>query len=510
MRTLPTLCNLSAILVLLGQLSWCGAQQVVGVPLVALQPANQLEKAVIAIDINPVQLKDHPVVQMSFKGAPTELKNLLNAQRISGTMTLPNDPEEFANISPFAEVPFEFFLIIEFANKADRLKVLPEEALESLERVKLQGKNYYSGPSEQLNILLMVEDHKIEVGTRNYLLADNRDFATPDLKEAMRAMPPSPARVAVDLQGARNFFDAAILLAKQQQPPAFVAPFIDLPKKIDSASLTVDLKNDLMARLTTNSGSEMEAQSVGKAFKAILDLIKFSANSSPTPDAKFAVMLLAATAVETENDTTQLSLKKPENFEGNFQELIVKGAANASRANSLKQVLLAMHNFESAYNRLPFKMDENPNFSADLSWRVRVLPFVEQQPLYQQFKANEAWDSETNKALMETTPAIYGQNGRSQIVWIESEVTGFREILDGTSNTIAMIEIPDGVEWTKPADISAEDAVKLIKGLKDDASILVGFYDGSVVTITNKTSEDALRAMMTPSGGEVVDRRALR
>jgi hypothetical protein len=35
-----------------------------------------------------------------------------------------------------------------------------------------------------------------------------------------------------------------------------------------------------------------------------------------------------------------------------------------------------------------------------LSWRVKLLPYLEQDHLYRQFKLNEPWDSPHNQALL--------------------------------------------------------------------------------------------------------------
>ena len=61
--------------------------------------------------------------------------------------------------------------------------------------------------------------------------------------------------------------------------------------------------------------------------------------------------------------------------------------------NKLRQIILAMHNYETADGALPayanFDADGNPL----LSWRVHMLPYLEQNELYNQFKLDEPWNS---------------------------------------------------------------------------------------------------------------------
>src|SRR5262249_54155708 len=77
-------------------------------------------------------------------------------------------------------------------------------------------------------------------------------------------------------------------------------------------------------------------------------------------------------------------------------------AGNAQGQNNLKQIALAMHNYNDAYNG---KLPAHAIYSKDgkkplLSWRVAILPFIEQDNLYQQFHLDEPWDSEHNKKLI--------------------------------------------------------------------------------------------------------------
>src|SRR5262249_32600764 len=52
-----------------------------------------------------------------------------------------------------------------------------------------------------------------------------------------------------------------------------------------------------------------------------------------------------------------------------------------------------------------------------LSWRVLILPYVEQGDLYSQFKLDEAWDSPNNLPLLEKMPAVYALPGsKSRVI----------------------------------------------------------------------------------------------
>jgi len=57
----------------------------------------------------------------------------------------------------------------------------------------------------------------------------------------------------------------------------------------------------------------------------------------------------------------------------------------AKSQNNLKQIVLAFHNHHDTVGYLP-----NNTYTKDgkglLSWRVLILPFIEQSDLYKQFK----------------------------------------------------------------------------------------------------------------------------
>ena len=87
-------------------------------------------------------------------------------------------------------------------------------------------------------------------------------------------------------------------------------------------------------------------------------------------------------------------------------------AARTQGANNLKQLALGMHIFHDSLGRLPpavaYSQDGKPLYS----WRVLLLPFVEQRQLFSQFKLDEAWDGPHNKTLLAQMPR-YPQPGRS-------------------------------------------------------------------------------------------------
>lgn len=208
----------------------------------------------------------------------------------------------------------------------------------------------------------------------------------------------------------------------------------------------------------------------------------------------------------------------------------VQAAREAARrmqgSNNLKQIGLAMHNFHDTYRALPAGYSADADGKPLLSWRVHVLPFIEGQVLYEQFHLDEPWDSPHNKAFIPQMPAVYrcpnsvAEPGMTNYVGLaggdgvfvrpqagDRLGAGFRDITDGTSNTIMTLEVPDesAVIWTKPADFSPnkEDPTKGLTGLRP-GGFQVGFADGSVRFIAETVDVNVLKGLFTKSGGEAV------
>ena len=84
-----------------------------------------------------------------------------------------------------------------------------------------------------------------------------------------------------------------------------------------------------------------------------------------------------------------------------------EAARRAQCTNNLKQIALAYHNFHAANNAFPAPAITDKDGKPLLSWRVAILPYVEQQELYNKFKLDEPWDSPHNKALIKEMPTVY-------------------------------------------------------------------------------------------------------
>ncbi len=207
------------------------------------------------------------------------------------------------------------------------------------------------------------------------------------------------------------------------------------------------------------------------------------------------------------------------------------GGIRARTSCRLKQISMAFLNYSDAHQGAwPAPALYDSAGRPLLSWRVAILPFLEEDVLYKQFHLDEPWDSPHNLALLPRMPQIYAAaNGEAEPYTtpfqafvgpgtaLEGPGLRFpRDFPDGTSNTILIVEARDTVPWTKPADLPYDPngpvpvlgrvpfPRRLLFGVQrqQDVYPIVATVNGATPSLRPDISEAALRAAITRNGGE--------
>lgn len=202
--------------------------------------------------------------------------------------------------------------------------------------------------------------------------------------------------------------------------------------------------------------------------------------------------------------------------------------------NNLKAITLALHNYHDRYGCFP------PAYVADQdgrpmhSWRVLLLPFLEQQDLYDQYRFDEPWNGPNNAKLagvhvdeyecpeqryagtpiMTSYVAVVGQG----TAWPGPTSSRFKDFRNGTSNTLMVVEVADsGIHWMEPRDLDAATMVMSVNSPRGTGisslhrdpgwggqrlGANAGLVDGSVRFLPTDTPEATVRALVTAAGGE--------
>jgi hypothetical protein len=199
-------------------------------------------------------------------------------------------------------------------------------------------------------------------------------------------------------------------------------------------------------------------------------------------------------------------------------------------SNNLKQMALAFHNYNDVYGGIPANAIYSKDGKALLSWRVAILPFIEEDTLYKQFKLDEAWDGPNNKTLLARMPKVYAPvAGKTKVPYgtfyqvftgpdtpfnPKAARFGFpsiggsipRTFPDGTSNTLLIVEAGEAVPWTRPEDIPYDAKKPLPKlGGQFPNGFFAAFADGSVKFLRKDFDEATMRNLINPADGNVID-----
>ena len=206
---------------------------------------------------------------------------------------------------------------------------------------------------------------------------------------------------------------------------------------------------------------------------------------------------------------------------------------------NLRQIGIALHNYHDAFDSLPMSRSGDPPHS----WRVALLPYLDQYGLSRQYQFELAWNEGTNRRVALTKLLAYecpfdsrlapsGKFPRSDYLavvgdhtlWQPAEPTRFEEVsnADGLSNTLMVVEAcGTDIPWAEPRDLSFNDTPLGINlpgsaphrsdGMlssyhRGGAEVL--FADGSVWYLPAQTSPEILRALLTKNGNEDVDRHS--
>ena len=197
-------------------------------------------------------------------------------------------------------------------------------------------------------------------------------------------------------------------------------------------------------------------------------------------------------------------------------------------SNNLKQMGLALHSYHDVWNCLPPAHVADEQGRPMHSWRVLILPYLDQQALYELYDFDQPWDSPNNREVAQQMPSVFrcpedrfaGPTDTSYVTLVGpgalcegTTPTTFADVTDGSSNTLAVVEMSDsGILWTEPRDLDAEQMRFTINapggvGIRSNhpggAEALM--LDGSVRFLCDEISSDQLNALITRAGAEPLE-----
>ena len=367
-------------------------------------------------------------------------------------------------------------------------------------------------------------------------IADSRTIVWTTTSESMEACIRSgangPQTAAWAKQWTNNLkghFTAAGKLnsfMQQQIPPNFSAA-----KKLQHVMLSGKLGEQCLVKLLGTTPGANDAKEVSSFAKQMVDMgksaLKMQAQAVKTNEDKAALKFLEQMINSVKVTQSGANVEVIAKFKIDVEEIsrmletVSAAAKRTQAANNIRQVALAFHNFESAWGHFPSAVMIHPETGKKYSWRIAILPFIEQNDLYEQYDFSQEWNSAHNRKVTAKMPDVFRADSDDEDTTNSSWflLTGpggmFGEtdqpiklagVTDGLSNTIMAVEAKRNIHWAQPEDIMVNMEGRFPKlGGYHDGGFNVAIGDGSVRFISDKAAEDVLFKMYTSSGGEIMD-----
>jgi len=200
--------------------------------------------------------------------------------------------------------------------------------------------------------------------------------------------------------------------------------------------------------------------------------------------------------------------------------------ANRGRSDSianLRKISAALNAYASDHGTYPppvFTVGGNKH-----SWRILILPYLNENTLYSQYDLNQPWDSNANMEVSYQLPSVFQNQRVSRFAGMQQSdyflITGPGtlfpasgplspdEVTDDAGQTLLLVETrligQGGTCWTEPIDFKIQSLQ--VKGYAELGGVLDGGFsvatvDGRGHFLSEATDPIVLGALITANGGE--------
>lgn len=204
-----------------------------------------------------------------------------------------------------------------------------------------------------------------------------------------------------------------------------------------------------------------------------------------------------------------------------------RAAALDESKQHLKQIGIALHQYHDEYRSFPPAYVLGNDGKPWHSWRVLLLPYLDQKPLYDRYRFDEPWNGPHNRELYSLRPLVYGSrladSPRKDIttylgvvsrrtMWPAAFSVERSDVTDGTSNTLWLLEsAASDIVWSEPRELRESDALALLRpadaGKPTDQStqrIPILMVDGSTRAMTPQINRQLFVSLLTPRFGSYI------
>lgn len=345
----------------------------------------------------------------------------------------------------------------------------------------------------------------------------------------------------VNLAPLRGTINQTLQRVPQGNP--FIA-MMPIYEQSNAIAYGASLKKELKLRLIADCKDEEGARKVKETYEAAITLAKNlipglqrqierqnSSVENKTISNKvleLGTIILDNARIEQNDSIVQLGTNATGEASASLVAMLLPALEEAREAarrtqakNNLKQIAIAMHNYHDTHAHLPAAQVMGPDGKTPHSWRVAILPYIGEEELFKQYNFAERWDSDQNKKILAKIPPVFRNPNQETsstntayfalinkvTIFGNKEGTKFRNVTDGLSNTILVVEAKREIPWTKPEDIlyDPDPSKELPKlGGYHTGGYHTALADGAVRFLSEKIDTTVLRALFTIAGGEVI------
>ncbi len=507
------------------------------------------------IALRPQQLLTCETVQM----LPVEVLTAASLQELGFDPV--NVKQIVLSATPPMPGPFEYAAVIELTKPID-LGTLSQKLTAHTEEAELNGKPYLKSNHPMLpsfywvaeTTLLLAPDALLE-----QLLSKELSEPGAIAKELLASNSQDDLLITLNLDKLRPLIQMGLFKATEELPPE-AQPFLEIPnrlRKIEAKlSLSGTAPSELLAFANNAEDADRISELIDQALEMYADATAMGAASMIASDdpveqamGKYVLRTTPAWAEHftPDREGEQFTIFHVNPSDGNAGGLTsiaiigtlvglllpaVQAAREAARRNAsmnnMKNIMLALHNYADRNGgRFPAHASYDAQGEPLLSWRVHILPELEQIELYRQFHLDEPWDSEHNLKLIPQMPEFFldpssahspeqgkthylGAKGPGFMFDGTAKGKHFAAIRDGSSNTIMILQVNDNrvATWTKPEDweLNPKHPLEGLAGSMHPGGFLVGFADAHIEYISEEIDTNIFQQLITIAGGEVINR----
>jgi len=491
-----------------------------------------------AVAVQPSQLAQNPSLQM----LPFELLEATGREEFGFN---PMDLEAVVAFmtTPIAEPPLNFGVAMKFrAGVEPQFKWMADvQPVEFSEEV-----TYHKLASDRPDAMCFFQfsDGVSLIGTEQTIresLANTGATVVADVLKASRHQ--GQLVSAANLKMIRGIL--AVAMAQTPPVPEPLEALKQLPVTTDLVKLSIDMTAGLKISMQLETSGAEAAQQAAESIRnglalgmqmAVQQLEAELVGEEPVQVAtrsyanRMIRRYLSAMEPTVSESTVVLQFDVVEHSIGPLAVTLLLPAVQAAREaaqrtedkNDLKQLAIGMYQYESVHGQFPARANYDENGNPLLSWRVHLLPFLEETTLYEQFHLNEPWDSEHNLPLAEKIPEVFRSHQlRDKSKTAYQSLDGPGTMMDGTEG-IRLVQASDGLShtlliveadadraviWTKPDDLRF-DPQNPKNGLGNirKEGFHAAFSDGSVRMIPGTIDPETLKNLaIRNDGGDVGD-----